>query len=38
MRASLDAIAAANYAQGDTIDAVLGATDKARRLFTADRP
>ena len=34
-RATLEALAAANQAQGEAIDAVIGATEKALRLFTA---
>jgi hypothetical protein len=35
MRQALDGIAAANQAQGDAIDAVIAATEKALRLFTS---
>jgi hypothetical protein len=36
LRATLDAVAAANQAQGEAIDAVIGATEKALRLFTSN--
>jgi hypothetical protein len=35
MRGALDGIAAANQAQGDAIDAIVAATEKALRLFTS---
>jgi hypothetical protein len=35
MRGALDGIAAANAAQGEAIDAVIAATEKALRLFTS---
>ena len=35
MRHALDGIAAANHAQGEAIDAVIAATEKALRLFTS---
>jgi hypothetical protein len=35
MRGALDGIAAANHAQGDAIDAIVAATEKALRLFTS---
>jgi hypothetical protein len=35
MRGALDGIAAANHAQGEAIDAVIAATEKALRLVTA---
>jgi hypothetical protein len=36
MRGALDGIAAANQAQGEAIDAVIAATEKALALFTSD--
>jgi hypothetical protein len=38
LRAVVDAVATANHAQGDAIDAVIAATDKALRLFRASEP
>jgi hypothetical protein len=35
LRDALTAIAAANHAQGEAIDAVIAATEKALRLFSA---
>ncbi|PYR03134.1 MAG: hypothetical protein DMG00_27300 [Acidobacteria bacterium] len=38
LRETLNAIASANHAQGEAIDAVIAATEKALRLFpTADQ-
>ena len=35
MRQALDGIAAANHAQGEAIDAVIAATERALPLFTS---
>jgi hypothetical protein len=35
IRQALDGVAAANHAQGEAIDAVIAATEKALQLFTS---